>query len=171
VRQVKEEGAAVTTPPTIPDSLTTTYDDQTLTIEPGSLNFAADAIHDAAQAVQDSLGNISSALANLALSWTGDAADSAQDFATQWTAAMAGLYGTEGNPSAGVINQVTTALVTAAANYSSAESTITNMFTTLSSQLGTAPSGDDTAPIQAGTTTPDATLSAVAETNWTSVPS
>ena len=147
------------------------YDDQTLTIEPGSLNFAADAIHDAAEAVQDSLGNISSALANLALSWTGDAADSAQDFNAQWSAAMTGLYGPPGNPSAGVINQVTTALVTAAANYSSAESTITKMFTTLTGQLGTAPSGDDTTPIPAWTTTPDATLSAVAEINWTSLSS
>jgi WXG100 family type VII secretion target len=161
----------VTTPASIPDSATTVYDDQTLTIEPGTLNFAADGIHDAAQAVQDSLGNISSALANLALSWTGDAADSAQDFNAQWSAAMTGLYGTQDDPSTGVINQVTTALATAAANYSSAESTITKMFTTLSGQLGTASSGDDTTPIPAGTTTPDATLSAVAETNWTSVPS
>ena len=161
----------MTTPGSIPDSRTTAYDDQILTIEPSSLNFAADAIHDAAQSVQDSLGNISSALANLRLSWTGGAADSAHDFDAQWTAAMTGLYGTQDDPSAGVINQVTTALATAAANYSSAESTIAKMFTTLSSQLGTAPSGDDTTPIQAGTTTPDATLSAVAETNWTSLPS
>jgi uncharacterized protein YukE len=161
----------VTTPSSTPDSRTTSYDDQTLTIEPGTLNFAADGIYDSAQAVQDSMGNISSALANLELSWTGDASDSAQDFNTQWTAAMTGLYGTQDNPSVGVINQVTTALVTAAANYSSAESTLITMFTELTSQLGTAASGDDTTPIQAGTTTPDPTLSAVAEINWTSLPS
>jgi hypothetical protein len=147
------------------------YDAVTMSVEPGTLNFAADSIEDATNSIISALNTIGNTLSHLHLSWNGDASSEAQDFATQWMSAMTGLFGSESNPQSGVINQVIIALLTAAGNYSSAEESLTTMFTQLASAISAGPSGgSDTAPIPAGTDAPDASLSAVAEINWTAVP-
>jgi hypothetical protein len=147
------------------------YDAVTMSVEPSTLNFAADSIEDATNSIISALNTIGNTLSRLQLSWNGDAASEADDFANQWMSAMTGLFGSDTNPQSGVINQVIIALLTATGNYSSSEESITTMFNQLASAIS-AGSGDgsDTAPIPAGTDTPDASLSAVAEINWTSVP-
>jgi hypothetical protein len=142
-----------------------------MSVEPGPLNFAADSIGDATNGIVSALNTIGTTLSGLQLSWNGDAASEAQDFANQWMSAMTGLFGSDSNPQSGVMNQVIIALLTAAGNYSSSEESITSMFTQLASAIPAGSGGgSDTAPIPAGTDAPDASLSAVAEINWTSVP-
>lgn len=146
------------------------YDAVTMSVEPGPLNYAADSIGDATNSIISALNSIGNALSGLRLSWNGDASSEATDFADQWLSAMTGLFGSDSNPQSGVINQVIIALLTAAGNYSSSEESLTSMFTQLASSISAGPNdGSDTAPIPAGTDTPDASLSAVAEINWTSV--
>jgi hypothetical protein len=146
------------------------YDAVTMSVEPGTLNFAADSIEDATNSIISDLNTIGNTLTGLHLSWNGDAASEAQDFANQWMNAMNGLFGSDSNPQSGVMNQVIIALLTAAGNYSSTEESLTSMFTQLASAISAPSGGSDTAPIPAGTDAPDASLSAVAEINWTSVP-
>jgi uncharacterized protein YukE len=149
------------------------YDAVTMAVEPGALNFAADLIQASVNEIVSALNKIGDTLSNLALGWAGSSAAEAKDFSNQWMNAMTGLFGSKIDPKSGVMNQVNIALLTATGNYSSAESAITKMFDDVTSMIGTAASGPDTAPIPvpAGTLIPDATLSAVAEIDWISVPS
>lgn len=146
------------------------YDTVTMTVEPGFLNFAADMIEGSTNNIISALNTIGNTLTGLQLSWNGASASEAQDFANQWMNAMTGLFGSQANPQSGVINQVIIALLTAAGNYSSGEESITQMFTQLSSSIPAASGGSDTAPIPAGTDTPNGNLSAIAEINWTAIP-
>lgn len=146
------------------------YDGVTMTVEPGPLQMSADMIEDAAEDIVAALNSINTTLSNLQLGWDGNTAAEAQDFSNQWMAAMTGMFGSESDPQSGVMNQVIIALLTAAGNCSSAENAIVKMFGTLSSELGSSSSGSGTGPIAAGTTVTDPTLTAVAETTWTSIP-
>jgi hypothetical protein len=147
------------------------YDAVTMSIEPGPLQLSADVIGDATNDIVTALNSIGDTLSNLQLSWNGQSAAEADDFANQWMAAMKGLFGSQSDPSAGVMNQVIVALLTTVGNSSSCEEANTTMFETLSDGISSGSSGSDTAPIPAGTNAPDGNKSAVAEIDWTSVPS
>jgi hypothetical protein len=147
------------------------YDAVTMTVDPFQLNSAATSIESSANSVITALNTIGNTLGGLELSWNGQAASEAQDFANQWMNAMTGLFGSESSPQSGVINQVIIALLTAAGNYSSAEEGITPMFTEFSGTVwGGSSGGSDTATIPAGSDPPNGNLSAVAEINWTAIP-
>lgn len=148
------------------------YSSSTISIEPGPLQMITDLITDCAQDIVTALNTIGTTLSNLALSWDGTSASEAQDFATQWTNAMTGLFGTPSNAKSGVINQVVIALLTAIGNNSNADESVTTMFGQLTSAIpaGGAGGGSDTSTIPAGTTTVTAAQSAIAEINWSSIP-
>lgn len=148
------------------------YNAVTMSIEPGLLQHNAGQIGDATKEIIAALNSIGETLSSLKLSWDGSSAAAAQDFANQWMAAMTGLFGSQSDPSAGVINQAVVVLLTAVGNYSNVEETNTQMFETLSSSISSgSSSGSDTAPIPAGTMQPNGNLSAIAEIDWTSIPS
>lgn len=147
------------------------YDAVTMSIEPGAINFAADGIKDLVQGVVSALNTIGTTLSGLQLSWNGDAAGEAQDFANQWMNAMTGLFGSEGDPKSGVMNQVIIAMLTATGNYSACEESVSKMFMEFAGSMLTGSGGGSaTAPIPAGTAQPNGNLSAIAEVGWTSIP-
>lgn len=146
------------------------YDAVAMTINPGLINLTADGVTGAAEAIVTALNTIGDTMSGLQLSWVGDAADEAQDFASRWKTAMNGMFGPPDNPKAGLINQAVVALLTAAGNYSSCEEALTKMFTDFNSGLGAGGSGSGTDPIPAGTMAPNGNQSAVAEINWTALP-
>jgi Proteins of 100 residues with WXG len=149
------------------------YDGVSMSVEPGPLYFAAGLIKDNAQSIVAALNTINSTLNDLQLGWAGATAAEAQDFADQWKAAMTGMFGSSNDPSSGVINQVFIAMMSAAANYSNGENSVVRMFSSLQSMLSASDAAQtpDTTPIPAGTSgTPDPSLTAITEINWSGNP-
>ncbi len=144
------------------------YNAVNLTMTPAEISSTSQALGLAVDEVISSLDVINSTLNDLALGWAGTTAAEVKDFGDQWTAAMDNLFGSGKKTSVGVLDQVITALATAADNYSSTEQSVAAMFNALDSSLSVkTPGGSDTTPIPAGTSVTDGSQSAVGETNWT----
>ncbi|MGY5056053.1 WXG100 family type VII secretion target [Streptomyces sp. 900105755] len=104
------------------------YNTVTLSVDPNSLNAACDQVNAAGQNIGDALADIMNSLSDLRLSWTGDAADVADDFNTRWTTVTEQLYGTQAEPSKGALNILTSGIAKAAQNYANCEGAIKTMF-------------------------------------------
>jgi uncharacterized protein YukE len=133
--------------PAIPDD----YNAVTLSVDPNSLNAACEQVSSAAQNISYALGDIMNSLSELRLSWTGDAADVADDFNTRWTMVTQQFYGSqaaedlntssggsyyENHPEAeGVINVLTGGVAKAAENYANCEGAVKAMFQQFHTQL------------------------------------
>jgi uncharacterized protein YukE len=78
--------------------------------------------------ISDSLEGIMTTLGDLQLSWVGPSAAEAQAFTDRWNAAMAELFGTKDNPSAGVLVRLVDGLAGAGSNYDGAEDFVAKMF-------------------------------------------
>ncbi|MEU2620655.1 WXG100 family type VII secretion target [Streptomyces sp. NPDC007157] len=104
------------------------YNAVTLSVDPNSLTAACDQVSSAGQNISDALADIMNSLSELRLSWTGDAADVANDFNTRWTTVTEQLYGTQAEPSKGVLNILTSGIAKAAQNYANCEGAIKAMF-------------------------------------------
>jgi len=98
-----------------------------------------------ADVVASAIGSIQTTWQGLALGWAGTTADEAQDFNTRWNAAIAALFGTQADPSSGVLSKIADAVGTASLNYAATESTVTTMFTSFSSSLNSS-SGTQSPP-------------------------
>lgn len=133
--------------PAIPDD----YNAVTLAVDPNILNGACEQLSSAAQNISYALGDIMNSLSELRLSWTGDAADVADDFNTRWTTVTQRFYGSqaaedrntssggsyyENHPEAeGVINVLTGGVAKAAENYAHCEGAVKAMFQQFHTQL------------------------------------
>jgi hypothetical protein len=149
------------------------YDAVTLAVEPGPLMMGALMVQDAVQDVGNALTAIDNTLNGLQLGWDGTTAAEAQDFNTQWQAAMRGLFGTDQDPKSGVMNQVIIALMTAVGDSSNAENSIVQMMAALQAALtaGALSNSSPTTPIAAGTGgTFDMSLTAITEINFSGTP-
>jgi len=146
------------------------YDTATLNVSPGQLYYSGEMLTNAAIDVVDALNSINATLNGLQLGWAGTTAAEAKDFADQWTAAMIALFGNGKDPKQGTLNQMVTLVNTAAGNFGAAEQAITQMFTSMYDSLTTHQLASANAPIPALTTVPDATTSAVGESNWSTAP-
>ncbi|MFG2960186.1 WXG100 family type VII secretion target [Streptomyces sp. NPDC048291] len=104
------------------------YNAVTLSVDPNSLTAACDQLNSAGQNISDALADIMNSLSELRLAWTGDSADVADDFNTRWTNVTEQLYGTQANPSKGVLNVLTAGVSKAAQNYASGEGAVKAMF-------------------------------------------
>jgi len=98
-----------------------------------------------ADVVAFAIGNIQSIWQELTLGWAGTTADEAQDFNTRWNTAISALFGSQTDPTSGVLSKIADAVGTASLNYAETESTITTMFTSFSSSLNSG-SGTTQAP-------------------------
>ncbi|MEU9151737.1 hypothetical protein AB0D59_14540 [Streptomyces sp. NPDC048417] len=127
------------------------YNAVTLSVDPNSLNAACEQVNSAAQNISYALTDIMNSLGELRLSWTGDAADVADDFNARWTAVTQEFYGTqeaedrnnatdgayyENVPGAqGVINVLTGGIAKAAENYANCEGAVKAMFQQFHTQM------------------------------------
>lgn len=149
------------------------YDAVTMIVEPGPLMQRATAIKDSVQDIGTALTTLENTLDALQLGWDGNTSAEAQDFNTQWLAAMKGLFGTDKDPSKGVMNQVIITLITAVGDNSNAENSIVQMMAALQGALtaGALSDSDPTTPIAAGTGgTFDMSLTAITEINFSGTP-
>jgi uncharacterized protein YukE len=147
--------------------LPASYDAVSIKVAPAQLRNSSVNIETWVIDIFNEIESISSALSKLHAGWDGTSAAEAQDFSNQWTAAMTQLYGSADGSSAGLLSLVASGLLAAAGNYSAADTALTTMFGSLSTQLSAASSGDDTSPIPAGAAITDGSLSAVGEVSWT----
>src|SRR5579859_40036 len=145
------------------------YNAVNLSMAPLEISQTSLALQLAVEEVVSSLEVINTTLSDLARGWAGNTATQAKDFTDQWLAAMTNLFGSDKGATQGVLNQVMTILANAAGNYSSAEQSVVSMFSALSSALTSTAGGSGTAPIPAGTSVTDGSLSAVGESNWTAL--
>jgi len=146
------------------------YDDVTITVTPKDLSDAATTVAGCVGNIVDSLNAIDDTISGLKLGWAGATATEATDFYNQWKAAMGQMFGTKDQPAQGVLNMIVFALKAAANNYNAADTAVVSMFSGFGQHLTPAgEGGDSTAPIPAGDTIADGAVSAVGESNWTSV--
>ncbi|MER5794216.1 WXG100 family type VII secretion target [Streptomyces sp. NPDC001980] len=104
------------------------YNAVTLSVDPNALTAACDQVSSAGQNISDALADIMNSLSELRLSWTGDAADVADEFNTRWTTVTEQLYGTQADSSKGVLNILTAGIGKAAQNYANGEGAVKAMF-------------------------------------------
>lgn len=110
------------------DSGETDYDASTINVSPLGMNTTAKSLNGLAQSVADSLGVINTQLAGLRVAWQGKAASDAEMVNKQWMAVMNDLFGTEDDPSKGVLSALAGGLDRASANFSKAERGVTGIF-------------------------------------------
>jgi hypothetical protein len=146
------------------------YSAVTLSMTPSEISQTSLALQFAVEEVASSLEVINTTITALALGWAGDTATQAKDFVDQWLAAMTSLFGSQDGATPGVLADVVTILADAAGDYSGAEQAVVSMFSGLSSALAPGSGGSaSSAPIPAGASVTDGSLSAVGESNWTAV--
>jgi hypothetical protein len=75
-------------------------------------------------------------MSNLQLSWVGQSASLAQAFQQEWNSATQTLFGTQQNPSQGVLNRLASGLQAAGSNYDGAEQWVQENFGKFVSGIG-----------------------------------
>src|ERR1700730_14725153 len=98
-----------------------------------------------AKQIGDSIENIIQIWDGLRLGWMGSSADEAQDFANRFNANLSHMFGSNADPSSGVLPRVATAVEGAAINFGVTEDTVWRMFESLNSGL-TQPGSPNTPP-------------------------
>jgi|HubBroStandDraft_1064217.scaffolds.fasta_scaffold26802_4 hypothetical protein len=151
------------------------YNAATLHIVPWDVYNAGQIVQNAAEDIIGALTVIGDTLNKLQLGWVGTSAAEAKSFGDEWTAAMTNLFGSNADPSSGVLNQVIVTLFTAAGNYTASEQAITSMFASMASSLPSpyarTLASDAPAPAEGpGVSVTDGSMSAVGEIGWTSTP-
>jgi uncharacterized protein YukE len=115
----------------------------TVDVDPMVLHDSAATMTTAAQGILNDLTDIITALNSLKVSWVGDSADAATAATDRWNNTMTLLYGTEDDPSTGILNILTGGLASDAVNYSQCEQQVYDMFNTFESTLVAATKGGD----------------------------
>ena len=110
------------------DSGETDYDTSTINVSPLGMSATVKSLTDLSQNVADSLGVINTQLAGLRVAWEGKAASDAEVVNKQWMAVMTDLFGTEEDPSKGVLSALAGGLDRASANFSKAERGVASIF-------------------------------------------
>ncbi|TKA02073.1 WXG100 family type VII secretion target [Actinacidiphila oryziradicis] len=137
------------------------YDSASLSVDPQTINTFVNALKAQAQDVADTLISINGTLSGLALGWAGDTADEVQVFNDSWTNTMTSMFGTQDDPSKGVLNVIIGGLQEVAVGYSWTELQLAGMWQQFYTQLSSAASGS--------AATPTSTPPNVGNTNYTAV--
>lgn len=93
--------------------------------------------------IADSINRIVDVWNGLKLGWVGTTADEAQAFNDAWSAAITKLFGTQDDPTSGILSHIGNAVALASINYGEAESIVTQMFRDMSNALAQAPTGSN----------------------------
>jgi uncharacterized protein YukE len=81
-----------------------------------------------AQTLMDAVNGTVQTWNNLKVGWVGTSADEAQAFNDQWTRAVNSLFGSQADPTSGVLQKIANGTVLASINYGEAEDTVVNNF-------------------------------------------
>ena len=139
------------------------YDAATLSVDPTTINDYYNVLNSQAQEVVSLLESVNSTLAALQLSWAGTTSDEVQQINDSWTSVMTQLFGTQDNPSAGVVNVILTGLLQVAAGYSQTEMSIYQMWLQFYMNLAGAGDASSTMPSSAPANQNDPNNTAVIE--------
>jgi len=119
------------------------WNSSTVDVDPMVLHDSAATMTTAAQGILNDLTDIITALNSLKVSWVGDSADAATAATDRWNNMMTLLYGTEDDPSTGILNILTAGLATDAVNYSQCEEQVYTMFNSFESSLAAVTNSGD----------------------------
>lgn len=120
--------------------LPSNYNATVLVVRSQDMKTASGALHTACLNINNDLGDIIRHLSYLQLDWTGSqSAAEMQQWADRWTGAMTQLFGTEADPSLGILNVLASGVAGAAYNYARTESSIRLMFKQFEQALQSAP--------------------------------
>jgi uncharacterized protein YukE len=108
--------------------VSTGYDNAVIMADPQGLADHAKNLHTHADDVAQSVKNIVDALFHLRLGWVGKTSDEAQEFNDRWSKVMKDLFGTEQDPSHGVLNAMAMGVQNASQAYDGAEDVLIKMF-------------------------------------------
>jgi uncharacterized protein YukE len=114
-------------------ALPANWDSSTISIDMNAMSAVASAVLASSTNINNDLSDIINSLSSLPVSWTGGSATLAEDFNTRWSNATTALYGTQSDPSTGILNIITGGLAQAAQNYSKTEGGVTYMFSQFAS--------------------------------------
>jgi hypothetical protein len=123
------------------------YDDGgiVMRIDPTTLyQYATSDIPNHAKEIAGHVSNIVNVMNNMTnTEWVGPSSSAAQDFNTKWAKAVNDLFGSNSDPSSGVLPKIGAAVAMAAANYGGAEDTITTNLKDFIAGLNTPSGGPD----------------------------
>ena len=126
-------------------ALPANWDSSTVSVDMNVMGSVAQAVLTSATNINNYLTDIINSLSGLPLSWTGGSATLADEFNTRWSSATTALYGTQSDPSTGILNVITSGLAQAAQNYSQNESVVASLFNGFGH--GGSSSGPQTQPV------------------------
>ncbi|RDD83932.1 WXG100 family type VII secretion target [Streptomyces parvulus] len=117
------------------DSESANYDISVIDVSPMGMDTTATALFNLAKDLVDSIGTINSTLSGLRVAWQGRAASDAEEVQTEWTRVMTETFGTEEDPSLGVLPTLADGVGMASGNFSVAEVGITQLFKEFTTNL------------------------------------
>ncbi len=125
------------------------YDSVRIAVNLDELKKAAGTVTKNSTTISDLMAQIDDKLSHLALSWLGPAATDSNQATTRWTNVMTALYGTQSDPSTGILNILAGGVTAAVNNYALNDEGIGKMFWQFFnavSPLTNPPSGASTPP-------------------------
>ncbi|MEU1299251.1 WXG100 family type VII secretion target [Streptomyces shenzhenensis] len=124
------------------DSEAANYDISVIDVSPAGLDVTSKALVELSKSVAERIGTIHTTLNGLRVAWQGQAASDAEKVQNEWARVMTELFGTEEDPSLGVLPTLADGVGMAWGNFSVAEQGVTKIFTEFLTNLTATGSGD-----------------------------
>jgi uncharacterized protein YukE len=118
------------------------YDTSVIAVSPLNMQTTGGQLSKLAQDVADSLTTINTQLASLKVAWQGKSAADADEVAQDWLRVITELFGTEEEPSKGVLPALADGVHMSWANFSGTEDGIRKLFADFHTALSGSGSGD-----------------------------
>ncbi|WP_326615434.1 WXG100 family type VII secretion target (plasmid) [Streptomyces scopuliridis] len=124
------------------DSEAANYDISVIDVSPAGMDVTAKALVALSLSVAERIGTIHTTLNGLRVAWQGQAATDAEKVQNEWTRVMTELFGTEEDPSLGVLPALADGVGMAWGNFSVAEQGVIKIFTEFITNLTATGGGD-----------------------------
>lgn len=124
------------------DSEAANYDISVIDVSPAGMNATSKTLVELSLSVVERISTIQTSLSGLRLAWQGQAATDAEKVQNEWTRVMKELFGTEEDPSLGVLPTLADGVGMAWGNFSVAEQGVTKIFTEFITNLTATGGGD-----------------------------
>lgn len=125
------------------DSEAANYDISVIDVSPAGMNATSKTLVELSLSVVERISTINTTLSGLRLAWQGQAATDAEKVQNEWTRVMRELFGTEEDPSLGVLPTLVDGVGMAWGNFSVAEQGVTKIFTEFITNLTATGGGGD----------------------------
>jgi uncharacterized protein YukE len=123
------------------------YDGAKIAAAPRTMQAIAKDIAKHSKDVADSLDRINSTLTALTLNWSSNSQKEADDLNHRWSEAMQKLFGSKGDPDAGVLNAIADGIGFTAGNYGKAETGVKKLFDDFVSKLSGGDADKNAVPV------------------------